>query len=57
MEDKALTCQWKNCGKISTIVYYDNGLCEKHWIKSCGMEIESVRKILKIKIKNDEKNT
>ena len=47
-DERSLTCQWKGCGEISTIIYFDRGLCEKHWIKSCEMEPEKVRKILKI---------
>ena len=51
MEKKETHCQYKNCNVPSVIVYLDNGLCERHWVKIAEMEHEKVMKILKINIK------
>jgi hypothetical protein len=42
-------CQWPNCGNISTIIYFDSGLCDKHWYKVCEIGPEKARKKLGIK--------
>lgn len=49
-------CQWNSCKKPVDIIYYDNGLCEHHWLKLCDMPLEKVFKKLNIKKDLDNKD-
>ncbi len=51
MKDRRAFCQWPRCDKESDIIYYDCGLCDKHWEKSCEMDMKDVKKKLGIEDK------
>jgi len=48
-DDRIEKCQYRKCGKPSTIIYLGAGLCENHWTKICDMPTEKAHKLLKIK--------
>jgi hypothetical protein len=46
--NKTEKCQWCKCGELSEIIYLGFGICEKHWVKICDMQIDQVYKKLGI---------
>lgn len=48
-------CQWPRCSRESGVIYYGQGLCDKHWNKGSEMSCAELKKKLGIREPTAEK--